>query len=90
MLNTIKDRIKASISKCHAAYMALVSLSPGLDKIRWDAVICELQDDDICGLTVGLDGQTEGQYTLSWIWQTLEVLENQDKDLQDGEYPTIE
>ncbi|KAG8216254.1 hypothetical protein J3R82DRAFT_8297 [Butyriboletus roseoflavus] len=89
-LNTVKDRIKSSISKYHAARMALVSLSPGLEKTRWDAVIRELQDDDIHGLTVGLDGQTEGRRTLSWIWQTLGVSENQDEDLQDGKYPTIE
>ncbi|KAI9459056.1 hypothetical protein HD554DRAFT_2207029 [Boletus coccyginus] len=82
-LNTMRDRIKSSVSKYCATHAALISLSPAVEKTGWNAVICELQDDDVHALTAGLDGQTEGQCTLSWIWQTLEVSENQNKDLQD-------
>lgn len=89
-LNTVKDKIRSSVSKYHVARTALISLSPALEKTGWDAVIRELQDDDVRGLTVGLDGQTEGRRTLSWIWQTPGVSENQDEDLQEGEHPTIE
>ncbi|KAI9573080.1 hypothetical protein HD554DRAFT_2004526, partial [Boletus coccyginus] len=50
MLNTVKDKIRSSVSKYHAACTALISLSPALEKTGWNAVIHELQDDDIRGL----------------------------------------
>ena len=80
-LNTVKEKIKSSISKYHVACMALTSLSPGLEKTGWDGVIRVLRDENICALTVAVDGQTEGQHMLSWIWQAPGVSNNQDEDL---------
>ncbi|KAF8125287.1 hypothetical protein EV363DRAFT_1402521 [Boletus edulis] len=83
-LNTVKDRLDANVRKYRTARAALMSLSPALEKTGWDSIIRELLDDDIRSLTVGLDGQTEGRRTLSWIWQTLGVTKDQDEDLQDA------
>ena len=88
-LDTVKYRLSANVNKYCTAHAILMALSPMLEKSGWDSLIHELQDDDVHTLTVGLDGRTGGQQMLSWIWQTLGVMENQDEDLQDGEHPAL-
>jgi hypothetical protein len=41
--------------------------------------LLELQDVDVCGMTVGEEGESEGRRLLSWIWRRGSELSSDDK-----------
>ena len=55
-----------------AARNALLSLAPltGKDE-SWKALIIDLRDTDVRGMTVGEEGETEGHRSISWIWKQI-------------------
>ena len=45
-----------------------MNLARVLNRVGWDTSLPHLADKDIRGISTGLEGETEGRRTLSWIW----------------------
>lgn len=50
------------------ARKALTRLGPILRKTGWASTLPILKDEDVRQMSVGLEGDTEGTRSLSWIW----------------------
>ncbi|KAF8836637.1 hypothetical protein BDN67DRAFT_992063 [Paxillus ammoniavirescens] len=83
-VKVVKVKIKVSAAKYWVAHAALTNVSLILEKEKWRRVIQALKDEDIRVLSVGVEGQSEGHRTISWIWQAPGVSDNWDEDLQDS------
>jgi hypothetical protein len=66
-------KVQSSATKYRVARSALMSLARTLNKVGWDTSLPHLADKDVRGISVGLEGETEGRRTLSWIWTRLGV-----------------
>lgn len=92
-LITRADRkVKAAVDKYRDARAALESLAGyGPAGQQWEQIIKILRPEDVRALTVGAQGESEGQRSLSWIWKaegvTRSANPDDDPDLQDSESP---
>lgn len=69
-ISRVQRYISASTTRYRVARNALVSLAEHLAKSEsWKATLLELHDEDVRGMTVGEEGESEGRRTLSWIWK---------------------
>jgi hypothetical protein len=79
-ISRVQTYIKCGAAKYRTARNALVRLAPQLKKDNsWTASLLELHDEDIRAMTVGLDGESEGRRSLSWIWKHEGTASNGDK-----------
>jgi hypothetical protein len=86
-ISRVQRYIDNSATEYRAARKALVQLAPRLKKDNhWTKSLLELRDDDLRGMTAGLDGESEGRRTLSWIWRH-EGVANDGTDLHECKYP---
>lgn len=84
-INTTQAKIIYTATKYHNTRVALLQLSSksGIAKVRppnWQQNLQELRDQDLRGMSEGLQGETEGRRTLSWIWLVEGVKEGEDDD----------
>jgi len=69
-ISRVQTYINGSAARYRTARKALVRLAPQLKKDNaWTASLLELHDEDIRAMTVGLDEESEGRRSLSWIWK---------------------
>lgn len=47
----------------------------------WQNQLLILTDSDICGISEGEEGDSEGRKKLSWIWKVMGIIGNEDGDL---------
>ncbi|KIJ60877.1 hypothetical protein HYDPIDRAFT_116748 [Hydnomerulius pinastri MD-312] len=83
-LKGVEAKIQGSAAKYRTAHTALKALGRSLRKVGWERTLQVLKDEDLRGLSVGEDGQSEGRRTMSWIWQTTGVSGNENTDLQES------
>ncbi|RPD56066.1 hypothetical protein L226DRAFT_546322 [Lentinus tigrinus ALCF2SS1-7] len=62
-------KIDEDAARYRAAYAALRSLANTLGKAGWEADFAPLHAADIRHVTEGMEGESEGRRTLSWIWK---------------------
>jgi hypothetical protein len=79
------DQVDASIASAAESYKvartALTILSPILRKdATWQDQFRRLNNEDIRGLSVGADGDSEGRRTISWIWVVQGTARDVDED----------
>ncbi|KAG9309250.1 hypothetical protein JVU11DRAFT_10732 [Chiua virens] len=67
-LKGIEHQINTAANRYNDAYKALVKLALLLQEMGWNTVLRPLIQQDICGLTDLLWGETKGTRKLSWIW----------------------
>ena len=80
----VQRYIAASAARYRVACKALLSLAKPLGKgSTWEASLLELHEDDIRGLKIGEDRETEGRRTVSWIWKRCGDLMSKDDDLHE-------
>jgi hypothetical protein len=81
-------KVQASATKYRVARSALMSLARTLSKVGWDTGFPQLATRDVRGIAVGLEDDTEGRRTLSWIWTRLGVAAQVagDQYLHDGAF----
>lgn len=86
IIQRANTKIQSSATKYRVARTALMSLARSLSRVGWDRSLSHLADKDIRGISAGLEGETEGRRTLSWIWTRsgVAVEETGDKHLHDG------
>lgn len=48
----------------------MVALRTTLGQQEWDVALRPLLDSDVRGMNDGLNGESEGHRSLSWIWRT--------------------
>jgi hypothetical protein len=84
IISRTDDKVKACATKYRIARAAVKTLARHLKKSGWEAKLLLLNDADIRGMMVGLEGESEGKRTLSWIWKTTGV-GSQDAGMNDGE-----
>lgn len=82
-LKSVESRLQGSAAKYRRARAALKALSTVLQKVGWDTTLRPLLEEDLRSLSIGVDGQSEGRRTISWIWQTVGVAGNDDAELQE-------
>jgi hypothetical protein len=85
-LSRVEARATAGGEKYRAARVALSSLAPILGEVGWDHKYKVLErKDDIRGMSVPKQGESEGRRKLSWIWLVEGVGDDEDEVVQDGE-----
>jgi hypothetical protein len=79
-------KVQSSATKYRVARHALVNLALTLSRVGWETSLPRLADKDIRGISAGLEGETEGRRTLSWIWTRVGVAVQAtgDQHLHDG------
>ncbi|KAF8577085.1 hypothetical protein K439DRAFT_1649163 [Ramaria rubella] len=65
IIKRTKTYKQASVMRYHRAWKSLQSLSPDG---HWSTKLKDLLDEDIHGLTETQEGETEGRWSVSWIW----------------------
>jgi hypothetical protein len=79
-----QQHINASVARYRVSRKALLSLAVQLKKgDSWQTALPDLRDEDIRGMTMGEEGETEGRRTLSWIWKRGGVSGGEDSDLHE-------
>jgi hypothetical protein len=69
-ISRAQRHIDVAVTRYRVSRQALVSLAARLKKEdSWKTSLLELCDEDVRGMTVGEDGETEGRRSLSWIWK---------------------
>jgi hypothetical protein len=84
IISRTDDKVTACATKYRIARAAVKILAKHLKKSGWEVKLPRLNDPDIRGMTAGLEGESEGKRTLSWIWKTAGV-GSQDAGMNDGE-----
>jgi hypothetical protein len=84
-INTTQAKITYAATKYRKARAAMLLLSSkcGVGEIcppNWKENLKELRDQDLRGMSEGLEGETEGRRTLSWIWLAEGVKEGEDNE----------
>ena len=83
----VQSYINASAAQYRIAQKALVSLATILSKDdSWKVVVLDLQDQDIRGMTVGEDGESEGRRSVSWIWKQGGTMSSEDNNMHECKY----
>jgi hypothetical protein len=70
-IKKVQAKVDRAARKYRVALAALVSLSKEIDSGDWKArmkPLKELVPGDVRGLSDGLEGESEGKRTISWIW----------------------
>ena len=80
------DQVDASIASAADSYKvartALMILGPILGKDAiWQDQFRRLNNEDLCTLSVGADGESEGRRTISWIWVVQGTARDVDEDV---------
>ncbi|TDL13603.1 hypothetical protein BD410DRAFT_817291 [Rickenella mellea] len=88
LISRANEKVKAAADTYSVARLALTSLGLGPGGAQWDHIIKPLRADNIRPMTEGLDGESEGQRSISWIWLVEGVArgvddDDNDPDLQD-------
>jgi hypothetical protein len=84
-LGRVEAKAAAAAEKYRAAHAALASLALFLQKVGWDNKYKVLdKKDDVRGMSVPKNGESEGRRNLSWIWLVEGVGEDEDETVQDG------
>ncbi|KAH9913407.1 uncharacterized protein B0H18DRAFT_960370 [Fomitopsis serialis] len=68
-IDSVQAKIDADAERYRAAHAALLIIDPG-DVAKWQKVLKPLLRTDVRAMHQGLDDETEGRKTLSWIWRT--------------------
>ncbi|KAL6299003.1 hypothetical protein BKA93DRAFT_820101 [Sparassis latifolia] len=63
-----QDKVNTDAACYRCAYKAIISLSTLLNEPLMLHDLCLLQDEDVRGMTEGMQGETQSCKTLSWIW----------------------
>jgi hypothetical protein len=84
-ISRVQRYINSSAARYRSARKALLSLAAHLSKgDSWKLSLLELRDEDIRGMTVGEEGETEGRRSLSWIWKSFGTAsDSEDENLQE-------
>jgi hypothetical protein len=79
-ISRVQRYINANVAQYCAARIALLHLAPQLSKDdTWKISLPELHDGDVRHMAVGVDGESEGRRTLSWIWKNGNLTNDNDK-----------
>ena len=76
-INACQAKIDRAVAKYNKAYEAMVAVGDMVWKdidAKWREKIRRIQAGDARGLSQGKDGESEGNRTVSWIWQTGGIL----------------
>ncbi|KAH9829181.1 uncharacterized protein C8Q71DRAFT_799831 [Rhodofomes roseus] len=87
-IDTIQAKIDGDAERYRVAHAALLTLDPD-DTGKWQKALRPLARTDVRAMHQGLDDETEGRKTLSWIWRTSGSL-GSDDDEDDQEAVRIE
>ena len=70
----VNERLKISVGGYHRARAALTSLAPTLLETTWEESLRPLLEEDVRMMNAAqVQGVSEGQRTMSWIWRTAGV-----------------
>ncbi|OAX33799.1 hypothetical protein K503DRAFT_794391 [Rhizopogon vinicolor AM-OR11-026] len=84
-LSRVEAKASTAAEKYRAAHLALSSLAPVLGKVGWNVKYKVLdKKDDVRGMSVPKNGESEGRRQLSWIWLVEGVGDDQDEVVQDS------
>jgi hypothetical protein len=88
MIHSVQEKVNASATTYRTVRAALMKLSSySVDDEGWRARLLTLDEEDVCPLKEGEEGESEGTRTLSWIWKVVSVGGDLDNEgLQEGEY----
>ncbi|KAH7905401.1 hypothetical protein BJ138DRAFT_1138292 [Hygrophoropsis aurantiaca] len=79
IINNVVAKVELGRVKYNAARAALVALSSVLSKeTSWQNLYRPLEKDDVRGMKEGLEGESEGRRTLSWIWKAGRIADGND------------
>ncbi|KAF7970361.1 hypothetical protein HWV62_24272 [Athelia sp. TMB] len=78
----VRGHVAESATCYRTARAAIARLSRELQEIGWQSSFPLLSETDVRQMAVGLDGESEGTRTLSWIWRSGGV--GGDKDTADS------
>lgn len=67
-IKRLRVKVDESVELYRSARKALSQLGPTLKKTGWASLLPILRDEDVRQMAQGLEGDTEGKRTLSWIW----------------------
>ncbi|KAH7905780.1 hypothetical protein BJ138DRAFT_1017239 [Hygrophoropsis aurantiaca] len=71
VIDNVATKIDLAKARYRRARTALVSLAPALFKgSNWENTYCPLQNEDVRVIKDGLEGDSEGRRSLSWIWRS--------------------
>ncbi|KAF7980678.1 hypothetical protein HWV62_37111 [Athelia sp. TMB] len=77
-ITRVRDKVAEAAARYRTARTAIASLARQLHETGWAKAFPILQDEDIRQMAVGLEGESEGKRTLSWIWTSAGVGGEQD------------
>lgn len=70
-IQNVQEKANKHAEKYRIAYAALLVLSPQVGKLcppHWNDHLQPLRDQDLCGISEGLEGESKGKHSISWIW----------------------
>lgn len=68
IIKRVRVKVDDSVERYRVARKALSHLGPILKQTGWASALPILRDEDVRQMAHGLEGDTEGHRTLSWIW----------------------
>ncbi|TDL13652.1 hypothetical protein BD410DRAFT_817279 [Rickenella mellea] len=83
LITRANEKVKAAADTYSIARLALTSLGLGPDGATWENIVLPLRPVDIRPITEGLDGESEGQRSISWIWKVEGVAQGMHGDGED-------
>lgn len=92
-IQKVQDRAMKSAHRYRTAYAALLILSPQVGDVcptNWRDNLRPLLDQDLRGISEGLDGESEGKRSISWIWRVEDgSLASKEQKTHEGTYLMI-
>lgn len=91
-IKRLRVKIDESVERYRVARKALTLLSPILKKTGWASALPILKDEDVRQMAAGLEGDTEGKRTISWIWTSHGIggdRDTADAGVQEGMWPHL-
>lgn len=91
-IKRLRVKVDESAERYRMARKALAQLAPALAKTGWASVLPILRDEDVRQMAQGLEGDTEGKRTLSWIWTSKGIggdRDSADDGVQEGVFPHL-
>lgn len=67
-IKRLRVKVDESVERYRTARKALTRLGPILRKTGWASTLPILQNEDVRQMSVGLEGDSEGNRSISWIW----------------------